>query len=279
MAITAAGVGSGLDIEGIVSQLMQLERRPLEVLEQRESDTREELSAYGRLKSAISTFKSAMDGLSDVEEFQVYAATSSDQEVLSAAADSGAAKGVFSIDVQRLAQNHKVSSGEFADSTEFGTAGDTLSISVGSETMELGFGGSVTLAELRDAINDADDNPGVTASILNTGGGNQRLILTSQESGAENQMSLAYSGSISGNPFGFAPQHGWWQPTADPDVPGIRCRKANVAGLQWQHLRKSLRLRYREPGRSGNPHQRFEPTGRGIHGGWFQRHQRQQPGD
>ena len=72
MAITAAGVGSGLDIEGIVSQLMQLERRPLEVLEQRESDTREELSAYGRLKSAISTFKSAMDGLSDVEEFQVY---------------------------------------------------------------------------------------------------------------------------------------------------------------------------------------------------------------
>jgi flagellar hook-associated protein 2 len=204
MGITAAGVGSGLDIEGIVSQLMRLERRPLDALEQKESDTRDELSAYGRLKSAISTFQSAMDGLSDVEKFQIYKVDSTDEEVLSATANSSAANGMFSIDIQRLAQNHKVSSGEFADTATFGSAGDVLSIGIGDDTVDITFGGAVTLAELRDAINDADDNPGVTASLLNTGGGNQRLILTSQESGAENQMSLDYSGSIAGNPFGFA---------------------------------------------------------------------------
>ncbi len=203
MAITAAGVGSGLDIEGIVSQLMVLERQPLQSMQRRESEYRAELSAYGRLKSAISSFESAMDGLSTQDEFKVFSAGSSDTDVLTASADATAANGVFSIDVNRLAQHHKLATTEHADTATFGADGDSLGITVDGESMSVDFTGAMSLGEIRDAINAAGDNPGVSASILNTGGGNQRLILTSNESGEAQQIGMSYTGSISGNPFGF----------------------------------------------------------------------------
>ena len=64
MAITAAGVGSGLDIENIVSQLMSLERRPLVAIQTQVSVTQANISSYGTLKSAVSSFQDAMQELS-----------------------------------------------------------------------------------------------------------------------------------------------------------------------------------------------------------------------
>jgi flagellar hook-associated protein 2 len=204
MAITAAGVGSGLDVEGIISQLMVLERQPLERLQTREQEYRAELSAYGRLKSAISSFEGAMEGLSDLDKFKQFTTQSSDSDVLTASADSTAAGGVFSIDVNRLAQHHKMASDELSESATLGTAGDSIDIEIDGESMSVDFSAAMTLGEIRDAINADEDNPGLSASILNTGGGNQRLILTSDESGGDQAMTLTFNGSISGNPFGLA---------------------------------------------------------------------------
>jgi len=61
--LTAPGIGSGLDINGIVSQLMDLERRPLQALEQKQFKLSVQLSAYGQVKSALSSFQSAMNSL------------------------------------------------------------------------------------------------------------------------------------------------------------------------------------------------------------------------
>ena len=72
MAITAAGVGSGLDIETIVSQLMSMERQPLVALQRRESDTRAQISPTVSLKSAISSFQDAMKGLSSLDAFRIF---------------------------------------------------------------------------------------------------------------------------------------------------------------------------------------------------------------
>ena len=94
MAITAAGVGSGLDIETIVSQLMTLERQPLVALQRRESDTRAQISAYGSLKSAISSFQDAMKGLSSLDAFSIFQSESSDEDVMTATASSEAAAGI-----------------------------------------------------------------------------------------------------------------------------------------------------------------------------------------
>ena len=108
MAITAAGAGSGLDIENIVSQLMTLERRPLVLLQGKTSDTQAQISSYGTLKSAISTFQDAMKDLSTRDAFRKFTSTSSDEDVTVATADADAAAGIYNVDVARLAQNHKM---------------------------------------------------------------------------------------------------------------------------------------------------------------------------
>ncbi len=205
MAITAAGAGSGLDIEGIVSQLMSLERRPINVLERRESEYQAKLSAFGRMKSAISTFQTAMKDLSSLDKFKVFSATSSDATVLSATADSKAAAGTYNVVVDRLAQNHKQGSAQFADTTTFGgTAGDSMTLTVAGKAMTVDLSTAQTLSQIRDTVNADTTNPGVTATILNTGGGNQQLILTSDQSGYDQRVDLTYGGTVTATTFNFA---------------------------------------------------------------------------
>lgn len=205
MAITAAGAGSGLDIESIVSQLMTLERQPLVALQRRESDTRAQISAYGTLKSAVSGFRDAMQDLSSLDAFRVYQADSSDDGVMTASADGSAANGIYNIDVTRLAQNHKMGSDAFAAGTTFGGGvGDSLTLTVDGASSVIDLSSAQTLSGLRDAINSAADNPGVTATILNVGGDQQRLILTAGESGYAKRVELSFGGALGAGSFNFA---------------------------------------------------------------------------
>ncbi len=205
MAITAAGVGSGLDIEGIVSQLMTLERRPLVELQRKTTDIQANISSYGSLKNKISTFQDAMQELSTLDAFRKFTSTSTDEDVMTATADADAAAGIYNVSVERLAQNHKLGSNEFLDTaTVGGGAGDALTLTVAGEASTIDLGTAQSLSEIRDAINSAADNPGVTATILNTGNDNQRLILTADESGYDKRVELSYGGSVNAATFGFA---------------------------------------------------------------------------
>lgn len=205
MAITASGVGSGIDIESIVSQLMTLERQPLVALERRESDTRAQISAYGSLKGAISSFQDAMQDLSSLDAFRVFQSESSDDGVITASADGSAAAGIYNLDVERLAQNHKMGSDAFAETQVFGGgAGDGLTLTVGTESVVIDLTAAKTLSEIRDAVNSAGDNPGVTATILNVGDGQQRLILTADESGYEQRVQLSFNGGVNATSFNFS---------------------------------------------------------------------------
>ncbi len=190
MPITAAGVGSGLDINGIVSQLMQLERQPVTKLETQNRKYDAQLSAYGKISSAVSSFETAMENLSSVNKFRVFSAVSSDEEVLTAATDSKAASGHYNVEVTRMAQNHKLGSAEI-DKTDLFLG--NLEITVDGATISIDTSG-LTLSGIRDAINSDSNNPGVTASILNTGGNNQRLILTSEESGTAKSITVDETG-------------------------------------------------------------------------------------
>ncbi len=186
MALTAAGVGSGLDIEGIVSQLMQLEQRPLVQLQEKSFEYRAELSAFGVLKGAVSSFQSAMSGLASLDKFKLFSSSSTASDVVSVSANSEAAKGTYDLEVQRLAQRHKFGSDTLAsDNTYTGS----WTFTVGSESMTVNASGS-TLEELRDAINLADDNPGMTASIINISETQQKLVLTADDEGYEGRVQL-----------------------------------------------------------------------------------------
>ncbi len=186
MAITAGGVGSGLDVEGIVSQLMYLERQPIRNLESKNKELEARLSSFGKLKSALSSFQSAMAELKTLDKFKIFSATSSDEDVLNVSADSSAASGIYNINVTRLAQNHKLGS-EAISSVD--TFSGSLLLSVNGNTLEVDTSG-LTLSGIRDKINSDVDNPGITATIINTATGVQRLVLTSEESGTENAITV-----------------------------------------------------------------------------------------
>lgn len=190
MAITSAGVGSGLDIEGIVSQLMLLERKPLNRLETRKTQYQAQLSAYGQLKSAVSTFQTAMSKLDTISDFKLFKATSADESYYTATADSTASVGTFNVEVQRLAQAHKLQSTVYADTDTTLVGGGDLSLTVNGSSFTVTGAGSLTLAGLRDAINNDTNNVGVTASIVtqDTAGTQNYLVLTSNNTGDTYQI-------------------------------------------------------------------------------------------
>lgn len=190
MAIAAPGIGSNLDVNGIVSQLMAIERRPLALLDQKEAGFQARLSAYGVLKGALSSFQTAMQALKTLAKFQSYTATAADPAIFSASADSSAAAGSYAIVVGTLAQAHVVKAG--------GLASDTAASSTGTIQIRVGNGATTTvtidatnntLRGVRDAINAA--NAGVSATIVNDGSATPyRLVLTAAASGAAQTIQI-----------------------------------------------------------------------------------------
>ncbi len=194
--ISSPGVGSGLDVNSIVEQLMVLERRPLDRLEEKKATYEAQISAYGTLTSALSTFKDAMDALNDLADFKKFSAESSDDTVFTATANELAASGSYDLTIDRIAEQHKMAAGNvFADSdtTTIGTAGDTMTIQVGADSFTVDIGGK-TLDQIRDAINNATDNTGVGATVINDSTG-YRLILSANETGSDNFLQVSYSGT------------------------------------------------------------------------------------
>ncbi|HFD80019.1 MAG TPA: flagellar cap protein [Gammaproteobacteria bacterium] len=202
--ISSPGVGSGLDVNGIVNKLMAIERRPLNRLEADKRDLEARLSSLGKLKSSLGSFQDTLSSLKTLDSFEVYKAESSDEAAFTATASSNAATGVSTIEVKRLAEAHKMGSVAIADTdtTTLGGAGDQITFTVNGNSFSVAAGG-MTLGELRDAINDAPDNSGVSATIVSENSGSHRLVLTSTETGNANAMSLSFTGSV-GSDLGLA---------------------------------------------------------------------------
>lgn len=195
--ITAAGIGSGLDIESIVSQLVAIERQPITRVQNKQSLVNAQISAYGSLKSKISEFQSAMAGLASSSSFQLFQGSSSNESVFTASVNSNAVAGSYSVDVQALAERDKIAFGPFADANATPGSG-TLNISVGSDSFSLAVAGTDSLTQIRDAINQANDNTGVTATLVNSDDGT-RLVLSSNETGTDNALEVTVTGDGDGN--------------------------------------------------------------------------------
>jgi flagellar hook-associated protein 2 len=202
--ISAPGIGSGLDVNGIVSQLMAAERQPLATLAKQEETYNQKLSAFGQVRSALASFQTALKDLGSGSKFQALSATSSDATVLSASASGKATPASYQIEVQQLAQQHKLASSGYVTTDDVIGSG-TLNIQFGSydsgtntftanadkATKSISIDpANNTLAGIRDAINAA--NAGVTATIVNDGStAGNRLVLTSTDSGAANSLKIS----------------------------------------------------------------------------------------
>lgn len=188
MAISSAGVGTGIDAESIIAKLVAIERQPITQIDTRKKGVNEQISAYGRILSAVESLRTAAGKIDSSYDFQSYAATVADTEYASATASSLASAGSFSLYVQQLAQAHKLKSVAAPDVS----AGGTLDITIGGAPtpVTITIAPGATLADLRSAINAAD--AGVTATIVNGSGGEQ-LVLTSAETGLANAITLGGS--------------------------------------------------------------------------------------
>ncbi|WP_372764026.1 flagellar filament capping protein FliD [Litorivivens sp.] len=190
--ITSSGIGSGLDISGLVSQLVQAERTPQETrLNTNEIRAQSRLSAFGGLKSSLSSFQGALTKLQEAGLYQGREASVSDEALFKVSADSDAAVGSYSIQAEKLASRHKLASVAFInDDAAIGTG--TLSISVNGKSFSVDIAtGSDSLTSVRDAVNSASDN-GVTASIIREQNGS-RLVFTAAETGAANAITITAS--------------------------------------------------------------------------------------
>jgi flagellar hook-associated protein 2 len=198
--IQALGIGSGLDIQSIVTQLVSADGAPEQSrLTRKSTAVATEISALGSLKGALSTFQTALLPLKTAGAFKAIKATSEDTTVFSASADSTAAGGTYDVQVQRLATADKLlsrafvgaSTGDSGSTAVVGTG--TLSVALGAKTLSLTFDSTNnTLAGVRDAINKASDNPGVQASIV-YGQDGAHLALTSTQTGASNTLRISSS--------------------------------------------------------------------------------------
>ncbi len=188
--ITSSGIGSGIDIKGLVSKLVAAEAEPATSrFNLKETKLNSEISAYGTLKSAISTFQASASKLQSAASFQVFNATSSDRTVFTATADTGAVAGSYGIEVVQLAQAEKLHSGNFTAATDVVGTG-TITIAQGTGSFQLTIDSTNnTLQGIRDAINADPNNTGVTASLINVNAGTQ-LVLTSNKVGAANAINV-----------------------------------------------------------------------------------------
>lgn len=188
-SISAPGVGAGFDGNAIITQLLAIQSRPLEALRNQQKQIEAQISAYGALKSAASSFQSAMADLASVEKFKQLSATSSNEDAFTVSATSSAVKGAYSVIVNSLATAHKRASSNYANAdTDVGGTG-SLDISTAAGSFSVSVLTGETLNDIRNKINQDANNPGITASIINEAGGS-RLILTADETGADSAISV-----------------------------------------------------------------------------------------
>jgi len=202
MPIQSTGVGSGLDVNSIITQLMAIESRPLTRLQQTASATQTQLSSYGALKSRITALGDAAEKLAKAATWSKTKATSGDDTALTVTSTDKAAPVNLQIEVSQVARGQSVSGTRLPSSAatvgtgtltiEFGSwsdgfAGFTPKAPASSATITIA-PGEDTLAGVRDKINAA--NAGVTAAILNDGGGS-RLVLRSTVTGAESGFRIS----------------------------------------------------------------------------------------
>ncbi|MDH1840377.1 MULTISPECIES: flagellar filament capping protein FliD [Aeromonas] len=196
--ITSAGAGSGLDLESVISASVAAKKAQLQQpITTKKTNTQITLTGVGQLKSAISTFDTTLAKLSTAGAFNKRAINitqDTDDPILKISSNTDASNGQYNVTVNKLATTSKVE-GVFDSSTESLITEDgtlTLTAGDGNEfTVDVKKGD--TLQQVRKRINNASDNFGLTANIVNTSDGKAKLVIDSGVTGAGNDLKISGS--------------------------------------------------------------------------------------
>ncbi|MCF6783150.1 flagellar filament capping protein FliD [Stutzerimonas stutzeri] len=189
------GIGSGMDIDGIVGALVAAEKAPKEAqLNRLETATTTKISALGTLRTALSSFQTALKDLNNIKLFENRSAKSSNTDLLTATASKTAQSGTYSVKVEQLATGSKTATkaleGDFTTS-----AAGTLTVKVGSgEGINVEIEEGASLTQVKDALNAAVKDSGVSANLLaDPETGDTRLVMSSSNTGAGKDVSISAS--------------------------------------------------------------------------------------
>lgn len=198
MGISSLGIGSGLALDDLVVQLVQAERAPrIAELDKRQKQTDVQISALGKLRSAMNALRDPLRTLADPERMQARAATvenpDSDNPFFTMESSRSAARGNYSIEVLDLAQGTRAQSGAFTGIDQqmtTSTSNLTFATQDGEDTFNIEVAANATLQDIARAINESKENFGVSASLINTGGSSPetRLVFTSDKTGAAKEL-------------------------------------------------------------------------------------------
>ena len=193
-----SGLSSGIDTTALVQQLMNIESRRLATYKVSKINYEKQTTALDELRTKINALKSAASGLSDINNMQIYTASSSDKDVLSATASSTANTGSHSVDVDQLASAETwiQNTSTFNYKTDYVGGGSFIYTYNNQQRVITAVANETTLEDFVNLINEDENNPGVTASLLYQGG-KYHLMLSGQETGEDYQISIdASSGEI-----------------------------------------------------------------------------------
>ncbi len=191
MAISAPGVGSGVDVNSIITQLISLERKPIQRIQSQIGGLQTGISAWGQIQSGLSRLRDASASLLDNRLWQGNIVSSGNPATLEVSASGPSPAGSYEVKVNALAQSQSVrSTHSFVAGAPLGTSGRLEftqgSWNAGSFTAS-GSGLSVTVAstdtpsQIAAKINNL--NAGVNAVVVRSGT-QENLVLKSSQTGA-----------------------------------------------------------------------------------------------
>lgn len=199
MAISSVGIGSGLDVEKIITETVALEKEPIKTLEVKAETINSKISTYGQIKSSVDTLNSAARDLTLDSGFDAVKINSSNSSAVNATMTGLAAQGSYNVNVEKLAQSQTSASIKLGAKDTMGAAG-TMRFVIGNpgkagaelKTVDLDIASSDTLEGIVANINGNPDlSKSVVASVITDSTGKQQLMVRSRETGLDNQFSMS----------------------------------------------------------------------------------------
>jgi flagellar hook-associated protein 2 len=217
--ISSPGLASGIDIKSIVSQLVALDRAPLQPLQRAASSLQSQLSVYGSLKSMVSTLGDAAAKLATSSGWSGVKASSSNATAVNATAAPGASAAGLSMEVQQLARAQSAASSAIPTGSGIGTGTLRIQVGTGAAVSVVIGAGKDSLADVARQINEA--KAGVSATVLRDASG-ERLMMRATDTGTTNGFTVAVTGASPGGlerlAFGPSAPDGMTQTQAAQDA-------------------------------------------------------------
>jgi len=202
------GLATGIDTAALIRQLMIINSRRLATYQVKKTDYEAQTTALSELRTKISALQSAASALSDADDLEIFSTSSGDTDILTVSASSEANSGSHSIEINQLATTETwiQDTSTFDYETDYVGGGNFIYSYNHQERVITAVEDETTLEDLVNLINNDEDNPGVTASLLYQGG-KYHLMLSGQETGEDYKITLNTSSTEVWKPNEAAADH------------------------------------------------------------------------